>query len=101
VSFLEALAWETPILSCQNPENVSSRFGVYVGCWNGTGLESVPAFAGGLRRLLDSAPLRDRLGAEGRQWVAAIHTRTRFLETFADLCRRAGLQPRFGAVIGA
>ena len=100
VSFLEALAWETPILSCQNPENVSSRFGVYVGCWNGTGLESVPAVAGGLRRLLDCAPLRDRLGAEGRQWVAATHTRSRFLETFADLCRRAGLQPRFGGAIG-
>jgi glycosyltransferase involved in cell wall biosynthesis len=96
VSFLEALAWETPILSCQNPEDVASRFGVYAGRFDGTGLESLPAFAGGLRRLLDSAPLRERLGAEGRQWVAATHSRSRFLEAFADLCRRAGLEPRFG-----
>lgn len=101
VSFLEALAWEAPILSCQNPQGVASRFGVYVGRWDGTGLESLLAFASGLRRLLDSAPLRERLGAEGRQWVAATHTRSRFLEAFADLCRRAGLRPRFGGAIGA
>jgi len=96
VSFLEALAWETPILSCQNPEDVASRFGVYVGRSDGTGLESLPAFAGGLRRLLDDTPLREGLGAEGRQWVAATHSRSRFLEAFADLCRRAGLRPQFG-----
>jgi glycosyltransferase involved in cell wall biosynthesis len=101
VSFLEALAWETPILSCQNPEDVASRFGIYVGRWDGTGLESIPAFGGGLRRLLDSAPLRERLGAEGRQWVAATHSRLRFLEAFADLCRRARLRPQFSGVISA
>jgi glycosyltransferase involved in cell wall biosynthesis len=99
VSFLEALAWETPILSCQDSERVASKFGVYVGRWDGTGLEGLPAFAGGLQRLLDNAALRERLGAEGRQWVAATHTRARFLEAFSNLCRRAGLQPRFG--IGA
>jgi hypothetical protein len=75
---------------------VASRFGVYAGRFDGTGLESLPALAGGLRRLLDSAPLRERLGAEGRRWVAATHSRSRFLEAFADLCRRAGLEPRFG-----
>jgi glycosyltransferase involved in cell wall biosynthesis len=101
VSFLEALACETPILSCQNPEDVASRFGVYVGRWDGAGLESLPAFTGGLRRLLDNAPLRERLGVEGRQWVAATHNRSRFLEAFADLCRRAGLNPVFGGGIGA
>jgi glycosyltransferase involved in cell wall biosynthesis len=100
VSFLEALARETPILSCQNPEDVASRFGVYVGRWDGAGLESLPAFAGGLRRLLESAPLREGLGAEGRQWVAATHSRSRFLEAFADLCRRAGLRPQFGGAVG-
>src|SRR5262249_7864598 len=60
VSFLEALAWETPILSCQDSEGVSSRFGLYVGRWDGTGLESLPTFASALRRLLDSATLRER-----------------------------------------
>ncbi len=100
VSFLEALACETPILSCQNPEEVASRFGVYVGRWDGTGLEGLPAFAGGLRRLLGSAPLRERLGAEGRHWVAATHSRSRFLKAFADLCRRAGLAPQLGGASG-
>jgi glycosyltransferase involved in cell wall biosynthesis len=101
VSFLEALAWKTPILSCQDPEGVASRFGVYVGRWDGTGLQGLPAFAHGLRRLLDNTALRERLGDEGRQWVAATHTRSRFLEAFAELCRRTGLRPRFGAAVGA
>jgi glycosyltransferase involved in cell wall biosynthesis len=101
VSFLEALAWKTPILSCQDPEGVASRFGVYVGRWDGTGLEGLPAFTSGLRRLLDNTALRERLGDEGRQWVAATHTRPRFLEAFAELCRRTGLRPRFGAAAGA
>jgi glycosyltransferase involved in cell wall biosynthesis len=99
VSFLEALASETPILSCQDSEGVASRFGVYVGRWDGAGLEGVSAFVSGLRCLLDSAPLRERLGAEGRQWVAATHTRSRFLDAFAELCRRAGLRPRFGRAV--
>jgi glycosyltransferase involved in cell wall biosynthesis len=100
VSFLEALACETPILSCQNPEDVASRFGVYVGRWEGTGLQGLSAFTGGLRRLLESAPLRERLGAEGRQWVTTTHSSSRFLEAFADLCRRAGLRLQFGGAVG-
>jgi glycosyltransferase involved in cell wall biosynthesis len=99
VSFLEALAWKTPILSCQDPEGVASRFGVYVGRWDGTGLEGLPAFSNGLRRLLEDAALRERLGEAGRQWVSATHTRSRFLDTFAELCRRVGLRPQFGSAV--
>jgi glycosyltransferase involved in cell wall biosynthesis len=92
VSFLEALAYETPIVSCQNPEDVVSRFGVYVGRWDGDGLDAVPRFAEALDRLLRDAATRTRLGREGRAWVTGNHNQARFLEAFQSLCARAGLR---------
>lgn len=92
ISFLEALACETPILSCQNPEDVTSRFGIYVGRWDGTGLEGLPQFVEGLRRLLDDEPFRRRLGQEGRRWVQTHHSGGHFVEAFREMCRRAGVQ---------
>ena len=91
VSFQEALKCETPILSCLNPENVVSRFGIYVGRWDGTGLEGMPKFVEGLTRLLEDKELRTRLGKEGRQWVTKTHNKSQFLEAFNDLCTRAGV----------
>jgi glycosyltransferase involved in cell wall biosynthesis len=92
VSFLEALACETPLLSCVDTEFVVSRFGIYVGRFDGAGTESIPAFQAGLRTLLDDAALRTRLGQEGRAWVRATHTLDRFLEAFGRLCSYAGVE---------
>jgi glycosyltransferase involved in cell wall biosynthesis len=91
VSFLEALACETPIISCQNPEEVVSRFGVYVGRWDGTGLEALPLFVEALKKLLSDTALRLKLGKEGRAWVAETHTLKRFLHAFRDLCATVGV----------
>ena len=89
VSFLEALFCQVPIVSCQNPEGLVSRFGVYTGCWDGTGLEGLPAFAAGLARLLDDRDLRMQLGQVGQQWARATHGRLRFLDTFRQLTASA------------
>jgi glycosyltransferase involved in cell wall biosynthesis len=85
VSFLEALQFEVPVISCQNPEGIASRFGAYVGRWDGTGLDSVPAFVESLGRILGDARLRKRLGREGRRWVRENHGRDKFLSAFQSL----------------
>jgi glycosyltransferase involved in cell wall biosynthesis len=97
VSFLEALACETPILSCQDPGGVVSRFGVYTGNFDGSGLEALPKFADGLERLLRDGKTCARLGREGCQWVAETHSAARFLTAFDDLCARAGVRMWNGA----
>ncbi len=94
VSFQEALMCETPLLSCVDPESVVSRFGIYVGRWDGTGLEGIPEFAKGLARLLEDKDLRTRLGKEGRKWVRETHNKSRFLQSFDDLCLKAGVLSR-------
>lgn len=94
VSFLEALACETPLLSCQDPGGVVSRFGVHAGDFGGAGLDAVPHLAAGLRRLLSDDGLRARLGREGRAWVRETHNRARFIAAFRDLSARAGVAGR-------
>lgn len=89
VSFVESLAYEVPIVSCQNPEGLASRFGTYVGRWDGTGLEGLPLFVEGVRRLVEDPELRAGLGREGRRWATEHHSRSRFLTAMSDLCRRA------------
>jgi glycosyltransferase involved in cell wall biosynthesis len=91
VSFLEALISETPIVSCVNPGDVVSRFGVYVGHWDGDGRASLPHFAEALGQLLRDDATRARLGREGRAWVEENHGVPRFLSAFRSLCERAGL----------
>ena len=94
VSFLEALAAETPLVSCQDPEEVVSRFGIYVGRHPGHGLEAVPALADSVGRLLEDHPQRIRLGHAGRAWVASTHTRERFIAAFLGLCSELGVNAR-------
>ncbi|WP_227500001.1 glycosyltransferase family 4 protein [Synechococcus sp. PCC 7335] len=89
VSFQEALRCETPLLSCVNPEEVVSRFGIYVGRYDGDGLAGLPNFINDLKKLLDNHELRTRLGKEGREWVEKTHTKDKFLETFRECCKEA------------
>ena len=85
ISFLEALHSATPIVSCQNPEDMTSRFGVYVGRWDGSGLEGLDAFSDAVTHLLDDHEARVQLGRVGRAWVRSTHTRERFLGAFQRL----------------
>ncbi len=101
VSILEAFACETPVISCQNLGGLVSRFGIYTGRFDGSGLEGVPKFAKGLSRLLEDRELRLRLGREGRCWVAARHGRSQFIAAFDEVCERAGVFRPVGSWRGA
>ncbi len=91
VSFLESLAFETPVVSSVNPENVVSRFGEWVGREPGTGEGSLDGFQSALRGLITDESRRRRLGAEGRAWVEKTHCRSEFLRSFNRLCADAGV----------
>lgn len=97
MSFLESLACETPLLAMLPAAGLTERFGILVDNAPGDGRVALPALAGALRRLLDDAALRERLGRDGRAWVREHHSRERFLESFAELARRAGTRVPFGA----
>jgi glycosyltransferase involved in cell wall biosynthesis len=85
ISFLEALHSATPIVSCRDPESVTSRFGVFVGDLDGSGLDGLDALVAGVERLVEDRELRAQLGETGREWARATHTRESFLAAFAEL----------------
>jgi glycosyltransferase involved in cell wall biosynthesis len=92
ISFLEALACETPLISCQNPEDLVSRFGSYVGRFEGDGLDALPHFGEALKRLLRDTAARTRSGREGRAWVNKTHNPASFLTAFRALCASMGIE---------
>jgi glycosyltransferase involved in cell wall biosynthesis len=91
-SFLEALACETPLLSCNNQEETVSRFGIFTGRFEGDGMAGLPSFAAGLRQLIESDDLRTELGRRGRRWVESTHNSAKFLEAFDAICAGLGRQ---------
>jgi len=91
ISFLEALACETPLLSCHNPEGIVSQYGIFTGSSDGDGMSSLPAFASTLAQLIEQHDRRTRLGQEGRRWVERTHNAITFLSAFDTLCARAGV----------
>jgi glycosyltransferase involved in cell wall biosynthesis len=91
VSFLEALACETPLLGCVNTGFTVSRYGVYTGRFDGSGIESMDAFRAGLETLLANEGLRAELGRKGREWVRSTHSLENFLTAFDRLAERAGV----------
>lgn len=91
VSFLEALAQETPIVSSVNTEGLAGRFGRAVARYPGDGMDGVGEFAGALRELLERREERERLGREGRTWLEETHSPGAFLEAFFRLARGCGV----------
>lgn len=91
VSFLEALACETPLLSCVNTGYTVSRYGIYTGQVDGSGAASMDALRTGLQTLLANPPLRAELGGRGRAWVQSVHSVQRFLDNFNRLAVLAGV----------
>jgi len=85
VSFLEALLLRTPIVSCQDPERVVSRFGRYVGNWLGSGLEGIDSFERGLNDLLADGESRAQVADNGRRWVIETHGKVRFMRELMNL----------------
>jgi len=91
VSFLEALAAESAIVSSQNPEGLVSSFGRYVGRWGGDGLTSVDTFVSALQDLIARPEHTRALGRAGRHWVEATHSRATFLSAFSQLRHTLGV----------
>ncbi len=92
VSFLEALACETPLLACVNPGGVVSRFGLYGGRFDGTGMEALPVLTVAIEQMLSKPEKLRQLGKDGRRWVEETHNWPRFLASFDDLCARVGVK---------
>ena len=73
VSFLEAMAYGTCIVSNRNPDSLAEKFGVYVGDALGDGFDSVPRYVKGIVDLMSDDALRDKKARAAIQYVREFH----------------------------
>ena len=68
-----------------------SRFGIWVGQFEGTGMAGVAAFESAIRTLLADHEHRQELGRQGRAWVETVHSQASFVRAFPAICGRLSL----------
>ena len=78
VSFLEALAVGTLIVSNVNPDNLVERFGVYVGEVGGDGFDGVDLFVSAIQGLMQNEERRRGLARSSVAYIRRRHS----IETF-------------------
>ncbi len=84
LSFLEALGYGIPIVSTQDPDGITTKFGRVVANAGGHGLELAPKFAGAISDLLSSSDL-EVLQQGGRDWAVTRYTQEQFVSSLTEI----------------
>lgn len=92
VTFLEALACGTLLVSCQDPDGMTSRFGIYTGPVLGNGYDKVDLFVDAVRTLIKDEARRKELSVEAREYVRTVHGVGEFIRTTRSLIRENALR---------
>lgn len=79
ISFLEALAYGTLLVSNRNPENLTSKFGVWTGQINGDGFDQIEKYVNAVDSLMKNENKRKELSILARKYVEDIHNVPKFI----------------------
>ncbi len=85
ISFLEALSYGVCLVSNRNPEELTSKFGVWVGDVLGDGFDKVDLYVNAIRHLLTHDGERQELARAGYEYVRRVHDVRRFQENLRDI----------------
>lgn len=85
VTFLEALSYGTLLVSCRNPEDLTSKFGTFVGTVLGDGFEDVPKFVDAIRNLITNEALRSELSEKAIDYIKEYHSVKKFQNDMREL----------------
>lgn len=80
VSFLEAMAYGTLLVSNRNPDNLTSQFGVWTGDVLGDGFESISLYVDGIRELITNESKRSEMSSAAIEYVKKVHNIPRFVK---------------------
>lgn len=87
VTFLEALAYGTLIVSCQNPDDLTKKFGVYTGVILGDGFDQVDRFIEGIRSLMNDDIHRQQLAESAVAYIREVHNVPKFQQRIKPLIK--------------
>jgi glycosyltransferase involved in cell wall biosynthesis len=85
ISFLEALSYGASIVSCQNPDDITEKFGKYVGEISGEGLESVEKFVSAVDGLMNDKKTLYKNRENGRKYVCEVHSIEHFTQNLRKI----------------
>lgn len=85
ISFLEALAYGTLIVSNRNPENLASKFGVWVGDVLGDGFDKVDLYVNAIQEILEHDEQRSTKAKLAVSYVRDVHNTERIIENLRDV----------------
>ncbi|WP_413492073.1 glycosyltransferase family 4 protein [Morganella psychrotolerans] len=80
VSFLEALAYGTLLVSNRNPDDLTSKFGIHVGDVLGDGFDKVDLFVDAINQLMNDEENRMLLANKAINYVKKYHNVPDFIE---------------------
>lgn len=87
ITFLEALAYGTLLVSCRNPEGLTTRFGEFVGTILGDGFEEVPTFVSAIERIISNDDERTKMSCEAIAYIRKNHSVRKFQKEMRQLIK--------------
>lgn len=90
VSFLEALSYGTLLVSNQNPEDLTSKFGIHTGTILGDGFDQVYKYVDAIKTLMEDDPLRRKLANDGVKYIKEVHNIPKFVNDMTNILKKLG-----------
>lgn len=87
VSFLEALSYGTVLVSNRNPENLTSKFGIWTGDVFGDGFDKVGLYTDAIRELMTNNAKRSSMAEAAVRYIREIHNVPRFVRDLRAVIR--------------
>lgn len=85
ISFIEALSYGTLLVSNRNPENLTSKFGIWVGDVLGDGFDKVDLYVHAIENLMTDDKLRTNLALSAREYIEQVHNVERFIKDLREI----------------
>ena len=84
VSFIEALSFGTALVSCNNPEDLTSKFGISTGRIYGSGFDKVDLLTQGVETLMEDESHRQKIAEAAVSYVKKNHN----IQLFQEVLRQ-------------
>lgn len=89
ISFLEALSYGTLIVSNRNPDDLTAKFGVYVGNVLGDGFNKVDLYVSAIQKLMGDEQAMQDLSLQAIEYIKAVHNIKSFQKNILDILNEA------------
>lgn len=87
VSFLEALSYGTLLVSNRNPDDLTSKFGIWTGDILGDGFDKISLYVDAIRELMTNDKRRQELAQAATQYIQDIHNVPKFVRDLRAVIR--------------